>query len=154
MRPPSTERANAIASMMPPEKRASCHTTASEPSLPAAIDGRIEASRTAKPLALSTVPTACIVATVIGADQVAPLSVERMMRIVAVVVVVPVSSLNALINVPSGSTTITLPMVWLPTPGSRMGRAASHVAPLSVVRANQVGPPPLPATRRSHTTYT
>src|SRR5436189_1304412 len=73
-------------------------------------------------------------------------------------------------SVPSGCATIWFEIVWLRTPGSKIGRAGSQVglaaAPL-VLRANQVGPWLERAcsnadagafwfgeTRRSHTAYT
>ncbi len=78
-------------------------------------------------------------------------------------------SVNRSTTVPSASTSIWLPIVWLCEPGSAIMRAGSQLAPPSVVRANQIGPrnvfelmsPWMLAldllfgeTSRSHTAYT
>src|SRR5215831_20176873 len=75
--PPSSERENAIPSKGPLPKRESCQTTASSPCGPAAIEPSVDPSRTGTPVCGSAVPTVNTVETVIGPDQVIPLSVER-----------------------------------------------------------------------------
>ena len=52
----------------------------------------------------------------------------------------PLIRLKPSTSVPSGSTSIWLPIVWFIALGSKMGRAVSQLWPLSVLRANHVGP--------------
>ena len=86
---------------------------------PAAIAPIDEPSRMPMPVSGSTVPTVCRSAIVIGADHVAPLSVERMTRKRRGRAAVDVgSSEKNRISVPSGSTTMMLLIVWRFAPGS------------------------------------
>ena len=104
------------------------------------------------PVSGSRAPIASRSAIRIGALQLPPLSFDR--KILSVEMTCPPapssSCVNRLTSVPFGNTTITLPIVWLCGPGSKIERAASQVLPPSVVRAKNVGPPPLAASR-SHT---
>src|SRR5438046_3659675 len=83
VRPPSNEAEKAIASRRPAEKRAFCQTATSWPCGPAAIEPNPEAARTGAWVSGSNVPTACTAEMTMGADQVAPLSIERMIASVA-----------------------------------------------------------------------
>jgi len=106
---------------------------------------------TAAGLGGSAVPIDSDVAMVIGGPKVVPLCAERATRRTTVVtwLMVTNSEKNST-TVPSGSITTWLLRVW-PLPGGvYTARAASHVAPPSVVRASHEGP--LPAgSNRSHT---
>src|SRR5262249_45392402 len=82
--PPSLECATATPAPAPPGRRAPCHTTYSAPPGATAISGTSELSRTSVPVSGSRVPIDSSSATVLGADHVAPLSLERITRIVAV----------------------------------------------------------------------
>ena len=90
-----------------------------------------------------------------GADQLSPRSAERRAKTEADR---PVPSAAksmrspTFTSAPGAGTTITLPIVWLAVPGSKMARAGSQVAPPSAVRANIAGPPPV-LSRRSQAAY-
>src|ERR1700722_2717240 len=80
VRPPSVDSENAMLSKAPPLKRLSCQTTYRLPFAGStAIIGMSSPARTVPPLLGSVMPLlSWIVFTVIGADHVAPWSVERM----------------------------------------------------------------------------
>ena len=101
-------------------KGASGQTTIRAPPGLAAICGSPAPSRTSAPVSGALAATASRSATLLGADQVTPLSVERITSAAAVWVpfVAVVIRVNRLTSVPFGSTTISLPRVWPCVPGS------------------------------------
>ena len=89
------------------------------PFFPAAIDPRFAPSRIGIPLSGTLAPLACDWAIVIGADQLAPLSCDRITRRNTVVALPMVSnSEKKSTSVPSGSTTTWLLSVELLPPGA------------------------------------
>ena len=117
VKPPSSEREKAMPSRAPPEKRESCQAMASAPLLSTATEPRFEPSRIGVPVSGLPVPRDSDWAMVIGADQLAPLSSERMTRSRTVVWLF--ASSNSEKNnssVPSGRTTIWLLSVELVVP--------------------------------------
>ena len=139
VRPPFVDLENAICSW--PVKRSSCQTTYRAPLLSStAICGIRSPVRTAWPSAGSVTPSVIIRSISIGADQVSPLSVERItaavkprLRIAPTLRI----RLNSITRSPFGSTTIWLPIVCALLPGFRIGFTTSYEAPLSSERANQ-----------------
>src|ERR671935_2075504 len=77
-----------------------------------------------------------------GADQVAPLSVERIIARLAPGALLPEpwNRVKKSISSPLGRTTIWWPMVAWFFLGAKMARAGSQVAPPSVVRENIASP--------------
>src|SRR6266568_8296344 len=77
-----------------------------------------------------------------GADQVAPLSVERIIARLGEggLLPDPWNSVNRSISSPLGRTTIWWPIVDWSFCGAKMARAGSHVLPPSVVREKIASP--------------
>src|SRR5712691_2267182 len=174
--PPSVEVEIATSSKLPPLNRASCHTTKSWPVCwSIAGSGGRSPVRSGAGAALlrgstllgSLTPTDSSVETMVGSDHEAPPSADVMSATFR-----PRAALGPVDKIRSkksyrvpvrGSTTITLPIVWFFSPGSKICLDC-QVTPPSVVLENHVGPlnaracrsasnAALGDTRRSHTTY-
>src|SRR5438270_11116549 len=111
-----------------------------------ATEGRPSAVRREAPVFGSVSVTNCWLATVVGPDQVAPPSEEETKPTLTprgVKLGDPVvwnRSKKSYRTPVAGLTTITLPMVWLFCPGSKIARVPVQVLPPSVVLENQAGP--------------
>src|SRR6266581_8049168 len=111
-----------------------------------AAEGRPSPVRRAAPVFGSVSVTNCWAATVVGPDQVAPPSDDETnptLKPRGVNLGEPVvwnCSKKSYRAPVLGLTTITLPMVWLFCPGSKIARVPVQVLPPSVVLENQAGP--------------
>src|SRR6266550_677865 len=133
--PPSVDLAKAIAE--PDGARvASCHTRYTDPLGPAAISGMMSPVRTGVPSSGSLMKPGMALATVIGAVQVAPRSLEISTATSCPFLLEPEpwKSMNPSTRVPSDSTTIWCPMPNSLACGAKIACGVSHVVPPSVVR--------------------